>query len=132
MRPIPGFEGLYSVTENGEVYSHARIDARGNRRKPKWLRLTNDSDGYPRAHLCVYGSRRKWPVHRLVAMAFIPNPDGMPAVNHLDGVKSNNNVNNLEWCTLSKNTKHAFETGLLANLGRNKLGQFEGKFKWVS
>lgn len=124
MRPVPGFQGIYSVTVEGRVYSHARVDARGNRRRAKYLKLIPDGDGYLRAHLCVGGVRRKWPVHRLVAMAFLPNPDELPEVNHHDGDKTNNRVTNLEWVTTQENLNHARETGLMPVLERNALGQF--------
>lgn len=51
-------------------------------------------------------------VHRIVAQAFVPNPDGLPLVNHIDGDKTNNHASNLEWCTQSQNMKHSFRTGL--------------------
>ena len=58
-------------------------------------------------------------VHRLVAQAFIPNPDSKPEVNHIDGDKKNNNMSNLEWCTSSENVQHAVDTGLINNKGSN-------------
>ena len=59
-------------------------------------------------------------------MAWIPNPDDLPEVNHIDGVKTNNEYSNLEWVTTAQNLKHAFETGLMPELERNNLGQFIG------
>lgn len=64
-------------------------------------RLTNDSG----ISQCPY-------VHRLMAIAFIPNPDNKPCINHIDGVKSNNSIENLEWCTWSENNQHAIDNGL--------------------
>lgn len=131
MRPVPGFEGSYSVTIQGRIYSHARADARGNRRKAKYLKPIPDGDGYLRAHLCLQAVRRKWPIHRLVAIAFLPNPEGLPEVNHKDGDKTNNNVTNLEWVTTRENIKHAIEMGLMPTLERNQAGQFMRMHQWA-
>ncbi len=70
------------------------------------------SDGYMIVYFGCGDSRR---IHRLVAQAFIPNPDGLPCVNHKDGNKSNNRTNNLEWCSHQQNSLHAFATGLSSN-----------------
>lgn len=107
IRPVPGFEGIYSVTDDGKVLSHSRRDARGNLRKEKWLIPITDGDGYPRVHLCVNGVRRKWQIHRLVALAYIANNDNKPTVNHIDGDKTNNAAENLEWMTFEENSRHA-------------------------
>lgn len=76
-----------------------------------------DRYGYHRVTFCVKGKRTNHSVHRLVAKAFIPNPESKPQVNHKDGNKLNNSVANLEWCTNEENQKHAAATGL-TNKGR--------------
>ena len=83
--------------------------------KSAWL----CKNGYYYVDLQNKGYKRKFPLHRLVAQHFIPNPDNKPTVNHIDGDKSNNSVSNLEWLTYSENTKHAYDTGL--NSQRHKL-----------
>ena len=122
--PVPGFENYYSVTEDGKVLSHSRIDARGHARNEKWLKPVPDGDGYPRVHLCVNGIKRKWQIHRLVALAFIANNDNKPTVNHIDGNKTNNDVSNLEWMTFEENSRHSTQV-LYPNRPRNTAtGQF--------
>lgn len=72
------------------------------------LKLDTDR-GYKRATLCFNGKAKKYSVHRLVAEAFIPNPNNYPIVNHIDGNPSNNHVSNLEWCTFSHNERHSYK-----------------------
>ena len=76
-----------------------------------------DLDGYHQITLCDKGRRRSCKVHREVCLTFLPNPDNLPVVNHIDGIKTNNNVENLEWCTISHNTKHAYKLGALCQKG---------------
>lgn len=71
--------------------------------------------GYAYVNIYENGKRTHCRVHRLIAETFISNPNNYPVVNHKDGNKSNNNVSNLEWCTISYNTKHAFDNGLAVN-----------------
>jgi len=78
----------------------------------KWLSLCDNGHGYKQVFICVNNKRYMRYVHRLVAECFIPNPNGLPEVNHLDGNKGNNSVENLEWCTRSENARHAVRTGL--------------------
>ena len=89
------------VSDFGEVKSHGKI-----------IKGEITSGGYCRVHISHKGVQYKFLVHRLVAEAFILNPKRLPEVNHIDGNKQNNSVDNLEWCTRSQNTSHAFKTGL--------------------
>lgn len=94
-KAIPGYEGLYEVSNKGNVR---------NVRRNTLLRLSKNNDGYIQVHLYKNGIRNKFQVHRLVAQAFLPNIDNLPQVNHKDENKTNNNVTNLEWCTAKYNT----------------------------
>lgn len=76
-----------------------------------------DTDGYRQHILCVNGERYCKKIHRLVAQAYIPNPHNHPVINHKDGDKLNNNVDNLEWCTISHNTKEAYRLKALNQSG---------------
>ena len=80
--------------------------------KEKLLKLSNTSTGYKKVELYKDKKRKSFKVHRLVAQAFIPNPENKREVNHIDGNKHNNKVNNLEWVTSSENKIHAFKMDL--------------------
>lgn len=121
-RDASGYEGIYRVSSAGNVMSveHSLIDSAGRKRHfpAKLLTPTIGKDpryGYAHLSLTKDGiAKRVW-LHRLVAEAFIPNPDNLPQVNHKDGNKVNNNVENLEWCTIRDNLLHSFRTGLHPN-----------------
>lgn len=114
-RDIPKYEGYYQVSNLGRVKSldRTQITVTGRHRRLKGRILSlNYSQEYTNVELNKDGTHKQWSVHRLVALAFIPNPEHKQTVNHIDGDKRNNCVENLEWVTWSENNKHAHETGL--------------------
>ena len=123
VRPVPGYEGLYSVSADGRVWSEPREIPHSYSRAiqvgGKWLALGRNPQGYPIVQLlrsCKYENKV---VHRLVAQAWIPKEDGNGEwVNHKNGVKHDNRVDNLEWVTPSQNSVHAYRTGLCVAPGR--------------
>lgn len=113
-KDIPNYEGLYMVSNLGRVKSLPK-----NNHKEIILKNKITKDGYYETALSK-NNKQKWiRTHRLVAQAFIPNPDNKPQVNHIDGNKLNNNVDNLEWCTNQENINHAIRTGLENFIGKN-------------
>lgn len=116
---IEGYEGLYQVSNLGRVRSLDRKiyqDKDGSTYsrliKGKVLKYNYDKQGYTLVHLCSDGKRSCKKVHRLVAKSFIKNGYGKEYINHKDGNKKNNSVNNLEWVTPSENNIHAYKIGL--------------------
>lgn len=98
-KPIKGYESRYAVSSKGKVM---------NLETGRILKNRINTHGYAIVGLFNgNGKRKKIMVHRLIAEAFIPNPLGLPQINHLDEDKTNNNVTNLEWCTASQNTRHS-------------------------
>ena len=107
LKPINGYKGLYSISNLGGLYSHPK-----NNKKGLWVRQCNKVYPYIRIGLSRKGSSTWYYMHRLVAKAFIPNPDNKPSVNHKDGDKTNCRVDNLEWTTNYQNIQHCADTGL--------------------
>lgn len=104
---IRGYEGIYEVSDLGNLRSkHGML-------KPSM------SGRYSQIHLYKLGERKGFQVSRLVALAFIPNPENKPEVNHIDGNRSNNKCSNLEWVTSSENKKHAYRVGLMVKSSGN-------------
>lgn len=104
---IVGYEGLYSVSNLGMIYSHKKYKHCG-----KFLKQHKRKDGYLEVGLYKNKKRKTFSVHRLVGEAFVVNASGKPEINHKDGDKSNNMHTNLEWVTSSENQVHAIKNGL--------------------
>jgi hypothetical protein len=101
MKTIQGYEN-YSVAEDGRVF---------NNKTGRELKYTYINTGYRRVGICRNNKQIKHLVHRLVAEAYVPNPDNKPCVNHLDKNKLNNHASNLEWCTSQENHRHSWANG---------------------
>lgn len=104
-KPINGTKGFIEVSSEGRV----RSVMRGT---PYILKTQTDSKGYHRVRVTIDGEKLTYKIHREVAKAFIENPFNLPQVNHKDGNKNNNSVNNLEWVTNKENANHAISKGL--------------------
>ena len=111
-KDIPNYETLYQVSTLGRVKS---LGNRSNHKKEKIMKQRLTHKGYLRLSLCKNGIQKQKMVHRLIAETFIPNPNNYEQVNHKDGNKQNNNINNLEWCNNSYNQLHANKLGLNDN-----------------
>lgn len=109
MIPIKGFEGFYSLDEKGNIFSHPR---NGTKKNGQFVKCHVDIKGYYYIYLAVHGKRYPKRLHRLLGEHFIPNSNNEYCINHKDGNKLNNSLDNLEWCSLAYNTQHEFRTGL--------------------
>ena len=109
-KDIVGYEGFYQISNLGRV--KRLVSWRGNDYSSRYIPDVKivypyiDNYGYERIGLAVHGKCRHFRVHQLVAKAFIPNPNNYPQINHIDEDKTNNCVDNLEWCTQSYNNKY--------------------------
>lgn len=109
---LQGNREIYEISNYGSIRTKDRDGARGYKVKGHVLSKRENSNGYLRCRMNLTGELKEYLVHRLVAEYFIPNPENKAYVNHIDGNKHNNHVENLEWVTKSENEKHAHKIGL--------------------
>lgn len=116
-RDIQGYEGHYQISNLGNIKSLKRLIKRCNSNKSYFIKerilKQSISNGYYAITLNKNNKQKRFCIHRLVALAFLENPKNKEEVNHKDGNKLNNCVDNLEWCTKSENTLHAYKIGLM-------------------
>lgn len=129
MKDIPGYEGLYAITKRGRVWSYRRkINNKDGRTRiigGRYLKPCLNQTGYYAISLSDGIKKSSYLLHRLIALTYIPKVDGKDFINHIDGVKTNNKISNLEWCTRSENVLHAEAHGLM----RHPKGEDSGTSK---
>ncbi|KEF40157.1 NUMOD4 motif/HNH endonuclease [Schinkia azotoformans MEV2011] len=127
-KEVKGYEGLYEISNHGRVRSLDKVDYLGRKYKSRIMKPQKNNKGYYQVIFTKDRKIKSHYVHRLVALAFLPNSDRKFQVNHIDGKKQNNSVENLEWVTQEENIQHAYDTGLNCASNRAK-GERSGKAK---
>ena len=129
-KPIKGYEGLYTINTDGAIWSFPRTRTNGQFWKGRFLKFELcKGNGYLRVGLYKQnGIRKKWTLHKLLALHFIPNPKGFREINHIDGVRHNDRLSNLEWCDRSYNLKDEYKRGRIP-WNKGKLGVQKGPNK---
>lgn len=129
-KDIDGYEGKYKISNLGRVKSLVFSNRQSTFLKERILKPQKNKK-YLQVSLCKNNKIKIINIHRLVALTFIPNPNNLPQINHIDGNKLNNIVENLEWCTCSQNIQHAYNNGLMfINADRRKIASETMKKRW--
>ena len=113
-KDVKDYEGLYQVSDRGNVRSVARKDSIGRKCGERVLKPIPHTGGYLRVQLCKNGVKKSKMIHRLVLEAFVENPNNLPEVNHKDENPSNNELSNLEWCDAGYNSNYGTRTEKIA------------------
>lgn len=125
---INGYEGMYQVSNKGRIRGLDRIivqrDGKKQNIRGKIIAIGIKNNGYYMGQICSNGKMVNFTVHRLMALAFIPKVDGKDFVNHIDGNRANNDINNLEWVSRSENCRHGFERAIKENRKYNNQQRF--------
>lgn len=134
---IEGYCNFYQISNLGRVKSlsrvvNSRIKNHTTRKVKEKILKPILRTGYYSVNLYINETEKQFcPIHRLVAKAFIYNPKNLPQVNHIDGNKLNNNVNNLEWCTAKENIIHAHKMGLCKSKCTKRVNQYDKNFNYI-
>ena len=127
MKDVVGYEGIYAVTSCGKVWSY---------KSEKFLKPRANNYGYLYVNLSKNGKIKSYHIHRLVAMAYIPNPENLPQINHRDENKTNNCLQNLEWCNCNYNNNYGTRNEKISNSKKIPILQYtlDGEFvkEWPS
>jgi hypothetical protein len=129
-KDIKGYEGLYQISNLGRVKSfNKKIKHMSGYRliKEKFIKPHLGKNGYYAIDLKNNTKREKYTIHRLIAIHFILNLENKPQVNHINGIKTDNSIENLEWVTNLENAKHAYKTGLIKLGERSNLSKLTDK-----
>jgi hypothetical protein len=130
-KDIPGYEGIYQASNLGRIKSLSKTVNISNGKKrnvlEKLFNLRTNNYGYNVVTMYLNGKMQSKRSNRVIALTFIPNPENKPYVNHINGIKNDDRVVNLEWCTAKENSIHAVKKGLLKN--SSGIGEDHNYFK---
>jgi len=129
-KDIKGYERYYQVSNLGNVKSLTRRSKHykgGEKTTHERILKPTSKSGYCSIALCKNGRAETCLIHRLMGKAFLPNPENKRTINHLNGIKTDNRIENLEWATYKENMNHAFDTGIRTRFFRNKITEKQVK-----